>query len=74
MAKINKGKIDLINVMLKGFRQELDIWTTATESTEFVDWLNNNPALNSYKVEDKEKFTNSMITRKRKLFALIETR
>jgi hypothetical protein len=45
MAKINKDKIDLdttlvlINVMLKGFRQELDIWTTATESTEFVDCL-----------------------------------
>lgn len=64
MSKIKKNKIDLdttlvlINVMLKGFRQEMDIWTTITEGTEFVDWLNNNPALKSYKVEDKEKFTN----------------
>lgn len=64
MSKIKKNKIDLdvtlvlINVMLKGFRQEMDIWTTIQESTDFVDWLNNNPAIHSYKVEDKEKFTN----------------
>lgn len=64
MIKINKNKIDLdatlvhINILLKGFRQELDIYTTAKESTEFVDWLNNNTALHSYKVQDKRKFTN----------------
>ncbi|WP_446897706.1 hypothetical protein ACSVC9_12010 [Clostridium sp. LBM24168] len=46
MAKINKNKIDLdttlinVSVILKGFGQKLDIYTTATESTEFVDWLN----------------------------------
>ncbi|MBV4448876.1 hypothetical protein KM792_04235 [Clostridium tyrobutyricum] len=64
MARISKDKIDLdttlinVSVILKGFRQKLDIYTTATESTEFVDWLNNNPAIHSYKVQDKDKFTN----------------
>ncbi|QCH28017.1 hypothetical protein [Clostridium tyrobutyricum] len=64
MARISKDKIDLdttlinVSVILKGFRQKLDIYTTATESTEFVDWLNNNPAIHSTRVEDKEKFTN----------------
>ena len=64
MAKIKKDKIDIdatlidINILLKGFRQEININTTIAESTEFVDWLNNNKALQSCKVEDKEKFTN----------------
>jgi hypothetical protein len=62
--KINRNELELDNTLvmlqflLKGFHQTIEVYTTATESLEFVDWLNNNPELNSYKVEDKEKFTN----------------
>ena len=64
MSKIKKDKINLdatlidVNILLKGFRQEINIYTTIAESTEFVDWLNNNKALQSHKVEDKENFNN----------------
>ena len=61
---MNKKELDLdkalveISIILKGFRQEINVFTTAYEATEFVDWLNNNHALSSHKVEDREKFTN----------------
>ncbi|QXE20041.1 hypothetical protein [Clostridium sp. 001] len=64
MAKIKKYKINLdttlidVNILLKGFRQEINIYTTIAESTEFVDWLNNNKAIQSNKIEDKENFNN----------------
>lgn len=48
LAKIKKSDIDLnttlvnLRLILKGFRQELVIYTTATECCEFVDVLNQN--------------------------------
>lgn len=64
MAKIKKGSIDLdltlveLRFILKGFRQEVIVYTTATDSCEFVDWLNENRNVGSHKVKDKEKFSN----------------
>ncbi len=48
MAKIKKDKIDLdttlveLKFVLKGNRQIVKVHTTATESCNFVDWLNKN--------------------------------
>lgn len=64
MAKVKKNEFnpDLILIelrfLMKGFRQEIIINTTATQSMEFVDWINNNPALKSYKRAIKDQFNN----------------
>lgn len=60
--KIDKIDLDCTLVqmefVMKGKGQLITIMTTVQECTDFTDWLNDNKALYSYKVEDKEKFTN----------------
>lgn len=68
MAKTKKDSIDLdltlvrAKFILKGHRQEIEIYTKATEVCDFVDWINNNPAINTHKVEEKGKFNNKYFT------------
>ncbi|MEA4827304.1 MAG: hypothetical protein VB130_11840 [Clostridium sp.] len=68
MATIKKSEIDLdltlvkIIFIMKGFRQEIVVNTTAKESCDFVDWINNNTALNSYNKAEKSKFNNKFYT------------
>lgn len=64
MAKIKKDLINLdltlveLKFIMKGKQQLITVYTTATASCNFVDWLNNNKALQSYKVNDKQEFSN----------------
>lgn len=63
LMKINKDKIDLdvtiidIKLFLKGNRNMITINCTATQATEFVDYLNENRGVIRNK-HDKEKMEN----------------
>jgi hypothetical protein len=63
VAKIKKDKIDLdttlveLKFVLKGNRQIVKVHTTATESCNFVDWLNKNRTKHMTRAE-KEMFDN----------------
>lgn len=67
MAKISKEKIDLdttlveLKFILKGYRQEVKIYTTATQATEFVDVLNENRHRNMNRAE-REAMDNKYYT------------
>ena len=51
-----------IEFLMKGFRQSILINTTIEEACDFVDWMNHNPAVKTYKQEVKDKFDNKFFT------------
>lgn len=63
MAVISKNEIDLDTTMLnlkfilRGRREILNVYCTATQSAEFVDFLNQNK-FKKFNKEEKEQFDN----------------